>query len=93
MADKAGSRAILQGRGLTGLTGLAGLTGLTGLTALTRLTGLIWLTGLILPTIAYIDGKSEIISIISIIDHDEHYRAPVRSPDGAKKILKLEEKN
>ena len=73
----------MQGRGLTGLTGLAGLT------ALTRLTGLIWLTGLILPTIAYIDGKSEIISIISIIDHDEHYRAP----DGAKKILKLEEKN
>ena len=34
----------------------------TGPTGLTWLTGLIWLTGLTGPTIAYIDGKSEIIS-------------------------------
>ena len=46
MADKTGSRGILQGRGLTGLTGLAGLTGLIGLTRLTGLTGLTRLRGL-----------------------------------------------
>ena len=41
------------------LTDWTGWTGLAVLTVLVELTGLIWLTGLIL---AYIDGKSEIIS-------------------------------